>query len=394
MKLYGYIKPYNHRKYRINVNLELILGLLQDPRFWSGLKSTGKALGSKLSLVGFTKSLVKIRSKLVGNYILSILLLSIIITPIIVRASVFSFIASFFSSEVEAEEISQNLQNMPLLQAVISPALSASSTDDDISIVEGTSLSKESIVSADSKNIDDDLISLYVVHSGDTLPAIAKMFGVSVNTIKWANDLKSNTITVGQTLVILPISGIKHIVKSGDTLASIAKLHKGDLDEIVQYNNLSSGVKLAIGDVIIVPDGEAVTVYSGSAGATRTNSPQPTYNGYYMRPIIGGVKTQGVHGHNGVDLASSYGSNVLASASGEVIISRSSGWNGGYGAYVVIKHPNGTQTLYAHLSGTAVSSGDSVKQGQVIGYMGRSGQVVGHSGVHLHFEIRGARNPF
>jgi murein DD-endopeptidase MepM/ murein hydrolase activator NlpD len=120
----------------------------------------------------------------------------------------------------------------------------------------------------------------------------------------------------------------------------------------------------------------------------------PVYDGYYMRPIIGGVKTQGVHGHNGVDLASSYGAKIYASADGEVLISKNSGWNGGYGSYIVLKHGNGTQTLYGHLSGTAVSAGDTVKQGQVIGYMGNSGQVTGHTGIHLHFEIRGARNPF
>lgn len=367
------------------------MGLLQDPRFWSGLKSTGRAVLSKLSLVGSIKSLVKIRTKLVGNYIFPALLLLIIITPIVARASVFSFIASFFSTEVEAEEVSPNLQNMPLLQATISPALSASSTEGDISIVEGTSLSKETIASVDTKTADDDLISLYVVHNGDTLPAIAKMFDVTVNTIKWANDLKNNTITVGQTLVILPISGIKHVVKSGDTIASIAKLHKGDVDEIVQYNNLAIGTKLSVGDVIIVPDGEAATVYSVSTGAIRTTSSQPVYDGYYMRPIIGGVKTQGIHGHNGVDLASSYGANILASASGEVIISRSSGYNGGYGLYVVIKHSNGTQTLYGHLSSVSVSVGDTVRQGQVIGKMGSTGK---STGVHVHFEIRGARNPF
>ena len=110
-----------------------------------------------------------------------------------------------------------------------------------------------------------------------------------------------------------------------------------------------------------------------------------------MRPIIGGIKTQGIHGHNGVDLASAYGSNIMASASGKVIIARSGGWNGGYGSYVVISHSNGTQTLYGHLSEVDVLPGDDVEQGQVIGKMGSTGK---STGTHLHFEIRGARNPF
>ncbi|MEY4602113.1 MAG: hypothetical protein RL292_54, partial [Candidatus Parcubacteria bacterium] len=60
-------------------------------------------------------------------------------------------------------------------------------------------------------------------------------------------------------------------------------------------------------------------------------------------------------------------------------------------SYVVIKHGNGTQTLYAHLSGVQVSVGDTVSQGQVIGNMGSTGK---STGTHLHFEVRGARNPF
>lgn len=299
----------------------------------------------------------------------------------------------FCASEVKAEEVQPNSQNMPLLQAIISPNQGATSTN-ELAIVEGTSLSAESIPTSDVKTLEEDQISVYVVHSGDTLPAIAKMFGVSVNTIRWGNDIKGNAITPGQTLVILPISGVKHTVKSGDTVQSIAKKYKGDVDEIIQYNNLVKGEKLAIGDVIVVPDGEVVSTGTSGGGGVKPPSSLPVYVGYYMRPIIGGVKTQGIHGHNGVDLASSYGANILASAEGEVLISRNSGWNGGYGSYIVIKHSNGTQTLYGHLSATLVSVGDRVKQGQAIGRMGNSGKVTGHTGIHLHFEIRGAKNPF
>lgn len=311
--------------------------------------------------------------------------------PFVVEAGFFSFITEIFSSEsVKAEEIERSPHNLTLLQATISPNQNSTTTTGDLVIVEGTSLSTESIAtSPNSKNLSEDQISVYVVRNGDTLPAIAKMFGVSVNTIRWGNDIKGNTISVGQTLIILPISGVQHVVKSGDTIQSIAKLHKGDLDEILQYNNLTKGSKLVIGDTIIVPDGEIVSTSPISGGGKPTS--YPTYSGYYMRPIVGGVKSQGIHGHNGVDLASVYGANILASADGEILVSRSSGWNGGYGKYVVIKHANNTQTLYAHLSSTLVKAGDYVTQGQVIGKMGSTGK---STGTHLHFEIRGARNPF
>jgi murein DD-endopeptidase MepM/ murein hydrolase activator NlpD len=65
-------------------------------------------------------------------------------------------------------------------------------------------------------------------------------------------------------------------------------------------------------------------------------------------------------------LAAPIGTPVVASASGTVTISRETGWNGGYAKYIVIKHSNGSQTLYAHLDDTIVYSGEEVVQGQVI----------------------------
>jgi len=237
-------------------------------------------------------------------------------------------------------------------------------------------------------------ISVYIVHKGDTLSAVAKMFNVSANTITWANDLKSGVLKEGQELVILPISGVRHIVKSGDTLKSIAVKYKTDLDDILSYNDLSPDTKLKIGDEIIVPDGEITAISSGKSNSitSSTSTNYPTYAGYYMRPIVGGRKTQGIHGQNGVDLGGlTSGSPVMASAEGTVIISKTSGWNGGYGLYIVISHPNGTQTLYSHLSRVLVFNGQRVEQGQTIGAIGNTGK---STGPHLHFEIRGARNPF
>lgn len=81
----------------------------------------------------------------------------------------------------------------------------------------------------------------------------------------------------------------------------------------------------------------------------------------------------------------------MAAADGVVIVSKNTGWNGGYGTYVVIAHDNGTQTLYAHMSRTIVYVGQRVKKGQMIGNLGSTGK---STGPHVHFEIRGAVNPF
>jgi murein DD-endopeptidase MepM/ murein hydrolase activator NlpD len=103
------------------------------------------------------------------------------------------------------------------------------------------------------------------------------------------------------------------------------------------------------------------------------------------------VKTQGLHGYNGVDLAGPVGTPIYAAAAGTVLVSASSGWNGGYGNLVIISHDNGTQTVYGHLSKTLVKVGQHVEQSQKIALMGATGKATGS---HLHFEIRGAKNPF
>jgi len=264
----------------------------------------------------------------------------------------------------------------------------------EVAIVDGTVLESNGIEGeffVDLGKSGTGQISVYIVRTGDTLSEIAEMFGVSANTIIWANDIRGTSIKVGQELVILPISGVRHVVKSGDTLKSVATKYKADLNDVLLYNGLAIGDKIKSGDVIIIPDGvisaTQVSSVKNSAGAQT----YPVYSGYYIRPIVGGRKTQGIHGNNGVDLAAPTGTPILAAADGRVIVSRAGGYNGGYGSYLVISHPNGTQTLYAHLSQNSVFVGQSVAQGQIIGAVGNTGK---STGSHLHFEIRGAKNPF
>ena len=246
---------------------------------------------------------------------------------------------------------------------------------------------------------DEDTISVYTVHKGDTLESIAKLFNVSTNTIIWGNNLTSKKIKEGDVLTILPVSGIRHTIKKGDTIKSIAKKYNADASDISLFNGITGETALTVGDVLLVPDGEIavekpkakVTTAKGGKKVTTKAGDLTRYDGYYIRPISGGRRTVGIHGHNAVDLATKAGSPIYAAASGKVIIARTGGYNGGYGNYIVISHPNGTQTLYAHNSQNLVSAGESVVQGQVIGAVGSTGK---STGPHVHFEIRGARNPF
>lgn len=246
--------------------------------------------------------------------------------------------------------------------------------------------------------LENDQISLYTVKDGDRVSDIAKMYDVSVNTILWANDLNPKSpLQKGQVLIILPVNGVKYTVKSGDTLLSIALRFKSRVEDIVSFNNLeTSGTKLAIGDEIIIPEGEEGSPKSPAPASGKDWIAPVSKNGliagYFIRPVPNGRKSQSVHGHNGIDIAAPTGSSILSAADGRVILAKVGGWGGGYGNYVIIQHPNGMQTLYAHMSSVAVSVGNSVKQGQLIGRVGSTGH---STGPHLHIEVHkiGSPNP-
>lgn len=241
-----------------------------------------------------------------------------------------------------------------------------------------------------------DQISLYTVREGDSLSIIADMHGVSVNTIKWANGIKDvSLISPGDQLLILPVSGVRHEVKSGGTVADVAKIYDADPEEVALYNGISLDAPLAKGDIVMVPGGNLApepskSVAKKSGGGSAATSPLPVLTGVFANPMRAGIVTQGIHGHNGIDVGAPAGTPVYASAAGTVIVAKNDGgYNGGYGNYIVINH-GGTQTLYAHLSSVEVSVGSSVAQGDHIGAVGNTGRSTGD---HLHFEVRGAKNP-
>ncbi len=286
------------------------------------------------------------------------------------------------------------------------------------------------------KRTQSGAISVYVVKAGDTLSGIAARYGVTEGTILGANNLNAkSTIQPGDQLVILPISGLPYTVRKDDTLASIAKRFGGDPTDIGNYNGVDD-TTLVVGMQITIPDAEAGaaiasadtncaksakthkstktkthvastrvlegTSASGDVIPMANNPAEPAHDvgpvgtpaeiAYYISPLAHYVQTQGIHGFNAVDLAAPTGTPILAAADGEVIVAREGGWNGGYGSYVVITHANGSQTLYGHMSQVSAYDGERVVQGQVIGYVGETGEA---TGPHVHFEIRdGIRNPF
>ncbi|MCI9575520.1 MAG: peptidoglycan DD-metalloendopeptidase family protein [Clostridiales bacterium] len=130
----------------------------------------------------------------------------------------------------------------------------------------------------------------------------------------------------------------------------------------------------------------------GSSGSSNNNStPQVSGTGQLTWPCPGVTKITSYWGdgrnHQALDIAGAgaYGKAIVASDSGTVIRTNTSGWGGGYGQYVMVDHGNGISTMYAHCSSVVVSPGQTVRKGQTIAYIGSTGD---SSGPHLHFEVR------
>lgn len=238
-------------------------------------------------------------------------------------------------------------------------------------------------------------IIYYTVQNGDTVSTISRRFGITVNTILWANNLSAySLIRAGDRLTILPSSGVLYTVKKGDTLARIAQTYGVELEKILDCNSL--GNNLAIGQKIIIPGAKKIetavakstsnTSYTGiSVIKDLIKAPTSKVSGNKMAwPTVGHRITQYFSWrHNGVDIANKIGTPIYAADSGTVIISQG-GYNGGYGNTIVIDHGGGKRTRYGHASKLLVKVGDKVEKGQTIMLMGSTGR---STGSHLHFEV-------
>jgi murein DD-endopeptidase MepM/ murein hydrolase activator NlpD len=265
-------------------------------------------------------------------------------------------------------------KNINPWSVVVAPAVLSASTDNP------------SIDTQISTKVRDGVID-YKVQDGDTVATIANKFGISADTIRWENNFSGDKIKIGQTLKILPVTGVAHTVAKGDTVYSIAKKYDADSQAIVDFpfNTFTNDetFELAIGQTVIVPDG----VMSAVAVAPRARQITPdagsvTALGQFVWPTAGVITQRFSWYHPGLDIANSIGTPDVAADSGRVIYA---GWDAsGYGNTVLIDHRNGFVTRYAHMSQIMVISGQNIGRGQAIGKMGSTGH---STGPHTHFEI-------
>ena len=337
-----------------------------------------------------------------------------------------------------APEEQTNSQKMDIAEPNIGPDSSSTSNTDllDVTISNNTLTPKVGPLGSNLDVADipegGGQISIYTVHTGDTIASVAQMFNVSKATIVDANDLtKGQALKEGMILAIPPVSGRIYTIKDGDTVASVAKKYKVDPVDIAVYNDLDINSDLVAGNTLIIPDSnftDTVTATSSSKiikkpiknntssgnNSNNNSSQNDKYLGpltaHPMRvnirinlgnailrpiPISESVETQGAHGYGGgaVDLGAKIGTPIHAAADGTVVLARDGGWNSGYGKYIIIMSEidgNVVQTIYAHESKILTSVGAQVHRGDIIGEVGRTGNA---TGPHLHFEMHGAINP-
>lgn len=236
-----------------------------------------------------------------------------------------------------------------------------------------------------------DKVIDYKVASGDTLNSISKKFGISIATIKWANDMTNETIKPAQMLKIAPVTGIVHKVQSGDSIYSIAKKYKVDAQVIVNFpfNDFADLETFALtpGQTIIVPGGVIEQTNQDYVPSQFYAQAQAGVRGSsnFIWPTTGIITQYPIWYHMAADIANNSNPPVIAADTGTVIFAGCIAY--GYGCHVIIDHGNGYKSLYGHMiaGSITVSTGQAVSQGQRIGTMGSTGR---STGTHLHFEIR------
>jgi murein DD-endopeptidase MepM/ murein hydrolase activator NlpD len=238
----------------------------------------------------------------------------------------------------------------------------------------------------------------YTVQRGDTLSSIGSRYRISVDALKYINNLTDRSVLqVGDELTIPPVSGLIHTVASGDTLSSIAQKYDVPAQAVADFNYILDTSKLAVGTELVIPDGkvpEPVSPLPGSLGVVPTPSygttsappAQPSSN-FCVWPSSVRIITQYFSWyHNGVDIATPAGTAMppLYACTGGTIVR--SGWDPwGLGLHVEVDHGGGYSTIYGHMSRVDVSYGAQVGRGQVLGLMGNTGR---STGPHVHFMVK------
>jgi len=206
------------------------------------------------------------------------------------------------------------------------------------------------------------------------------------------------------------VAGVVHVVRRGETVYRIARTYGMDAGDLMETNGIVDPTAIEVGAELFVP-GASRVLEVPPAGASPEAAPPPAPSPGVPPPpapdraparaggdavalswpvqgvLYGRFGTRQGERHDGIDIAAPEGTTVTAAADGTVLFA---GEQSGYGAIVILRHPGGLVTLYAHASEVLVRDGQAVRRGQPIARVGQTGKT---TGPHLHFEVREGTRP-
>lgn len=224
-------------------------------------------------------------------------------------------------------------------------------------------------------------VSDYQLQPGDTLGQIAIDHELNMDTLISFNQIKDvRRLQIGQEFKIPNRDGLLHKVQDGDRLAKLADEYGSNFNAILDANSLVTE-DLTVGQALFIPGARMnstdLKLVLGELFIYPTRGRFTSGFGYRHDPFTGEWRF-----HNGIDLANSPGTSVRAAMAGTVVHVEKE--IGNYGRFIIIQHPGGFQSLYAHLDSFEVDRGEYIAQGAIIGRMGNTGR---STGSHLHFSI-------
>lgn len=186
------------------------------------------------------------------------------------------------------------------------------------------------------------------------------------------------------------VAGIWHTVSAGETLFALARRYRSDLTDLEELNGRDRRDALEVGARIFVPRSSGT---SPPHGGHRARPIEAAERDRLAWPVPGGRLSSGFgprqgRPHEGIDIAAPEGTPILAAQDGRVLYAGAG--IRGYGNFIMIRHAGDLVTIYAHNRRNHVEEGQMVRQGEVIGEVGRSGRATGY---HLHFEVRRRETP-
>lgn len=236
----------------------------------------------------------------------------------------------------------------------------------------------------------------YTVQQGDTLSEIAYKYGITLQDLLEENKISNpHMVGIGMKLVIKR-DEITHVVARGETLEQIAKRYDVKKDVIIQRNPLLTYLsnQLYVGQSVVVPIPAAKLALAGNIQLRRQMAQAASRKATRSRtmdwPVKGATITSGFGVrwgklHKGIDMWNEEEARTPIHAAKQGVVVEAGANRAGYGYMVVLDHGEGLQTFYAHMGKISVYVGQEVEQGELLGYMGKTGNSTGY---HLHFEVR------